>query len=94
MSAVTVREAHAVLHLAAGVPSCDAVRLAAALAGALEAYEGLDPGALRWEPAWPRLRDEADPDGEALRKAALEVEAAAEDLVKVMAAHCGQGAVL
>jgi hypothetical protein len=87
-----VREAHAVLHMAAGVPSCDMVRLTAALADALEVYEGLDSDALHWEPIWPHLRDEADPEGEALAKAELEVEAAAEDLVKVMAAHCGLGA--
>ncbi len=59
------------------------------LGDALETYGELDSRALHWEVAYPRLRDEADPEDEAARKAADEVEAAAEDLIKVMAAHCG-----
>jgi hypothetical protein len=61
-----------------------------ALGDALEACEELDSGALHWEAVYPHLGDEADPDGEALRKAAEEVEAAAGDLIQAVAEHCGE----
>jgi hypothetical protein len=62
-----------------------------ALAAWLGAYAELDGGEVPGDWAFPELRDDEDPDGEALRKAAREVEAAAGDLVKAMAAHCGTG---
>jgi len=86
--AETVREGHAVLHLAMEVQACGPVAAAAvSLGDALDIYQALDADGLHWEQVWPHLRDEADPDGEALRKAAEEVEAATEDLIKVMATH-------
>jgi hypothetical protein len=91
MSAM-VREAHAVLHLAMEAPGrAKTATQIIALAGWLDAYAELDAGEVPGDWAFPELRDDADPDGEALRKAAREVEAAAGDLVKAMAAHCGQG---
>lgn len=86
----TAREAHAVLHLAMAMPSCDALdAVMVALDDALDTYAELDGNGLHWENVYPHLRDEADPDGEALRKAAEEVDAAAGDLIEVMAAHSG-----
>lgn len=90
--AALIREAHAVLHVAIGTrePRHPAVEAAmVSLGEALEIRSGIDGGSLHWECAFPELRDEADPEGEAARKAADEVEAAAEDLIKVMAAYCG-----
>lgn len=89
-----VREAHAVLHEATALPwpKDDAGLVEVALAfialgEALDTYRELDSGALHWEPVFPHLSGEADPDTEALRKQASEVEAAAGDLLKVMAKH-------
>jgi hypothetical protein len=88
--AAVVREAHAVLHLAMEAPGCEAVDVAkVALGDALETYQELDGNGLHWETVYPHLGDEADPDDTALRMAAEEAESAAEDLIKVMAAHCG-----
>lgn len=96
MSAVTVdraamvRESHAVLHVAMEAP--DRMKAASeiiALADVLDTYAELDEGAVSGEWAFPHLRDEADPDEAALRKVADEVEAAAGDLVKALAACCG-----
>ena len=96
MSAVTVtragavREAHAVLHVAMARP--DRAALAdeiITLADVLDAYAEIDEGEISPVWAFPDLRDEEDPDGEALRRVAERVEAAAEALVKAMAAHCG-----
>jgi phage terminase large subunit GpA-like protein len=94
--AVVVREAHAVLHAAmrlewpAHGPALKAVASAVVdLGDALEVYRALDGDALHWDAVWPHLRDEADPDGEALRKAADEAASAADDLTAIIAAHCG-----
>lgn len=87
-----LREAHAALHMAMemGVHVREALRAEfTSLGDALKTYQELDGNALHWEVIFPHLSDEADPDGEALRKAADEVEAAAEDLIRVMAAYCG-----
>jgi hypothetical protein len=87
-----LREAHAALHMATEMPEPRTWALDAAIDGlgdALGLYGEFVSDGLHWECAYPHLRDEADPDGEALRKAAEEVGAAAEDLIKVMAAHCG-----
>jgi len=87
-----LQEAHAALHMAMEVPEPRPLKLAAALAvlgDALDIYAELAGADLHWENVYPHLADEADPDGEALRKAAEEAEAAAEDLIKAMAAHCG-----
>jgi hypothetical protein len=91
-----VREAHAVLHVAfaaqwpEGETALKAVVLAACdLSDALEVYRELDSDGLHWEYVYPHLLDQADPDEAALRKAAEEAEAMAEDLIKVIAAHCG-----
>ena len=91
-----VREGHAVLHVAMGTrwpaegPTLLAVaKSVIALQDAMETYRELDSGALHWEPVYPHLISEADPFGEAARKAAEEVEAAAGDLVKALAANCG-----
>lgn len=85
-----VREGHAVLHVAMEAPAADAVQAAmVSLGDALEIYALLDGNGLHWECVWPHLRDDADPDGAALRKAADEVGAATEDLIKVMAAQSG-----
>jgi hypothetical protein len=89
--AAVVREAHAVLHLAIEAPwACEAVQAAAvSLGDALETYAELDGNGLHWECVYPHLGDEADPDDTALRMAAEEAESAADDLIRVMAAHCG-----
>ena len=90
------REGHAVLHVAMGTrwpaegPGLLAVAGAViAVQGALEVYAELDSDGLHWENVYPHLSGEADPDTEALRKAAEEVEAATGDLVKALAANCG-----
>lgn len=92
----TVREAHAVLHVAMEVPDCKGIRSAmAALGDALDVYAGLDGDGLHWEQVYPELRYEAGTDGErdeALRKAAAEVDAAARDLAGAMrGAGCWTG---
>jgi hypothetical protein len=88
--AAVVREAHAVLHVAMEAPACEAVEAAiVSLGDALETYAELDSRAMSWEWAYPELTGEADPDDAALRKAADEVDAATDDLIRVMAAHCG-----
>jgi hypothetical protein len=91
--AETAREGHAVLHLAIEAAGCETVQAAmVSLGDALDIYAELDGDGLHWEQVYPELRDEPDPDearGEALRKAADEVGAAATDLIQVMAAHCG-----
>jgi hypothetical protein len=88
----TVREGHAVLHLAMDAPACEAVSAAmVALGDALDIYTELDGDGLHWEQVYPELMGGRDPDwalDEALRKAADEVDAAAEDLIKAIA---GQG---
>lgn len=87
------QEAHAVLHEAMRMPArmllapgalCDAFL---ALHDALEAYGAIHAGAWHWESAYPHLREEnvAEPESEALRKAAEEAAAAAEHLIAVMA---------
>lgn len=52
-------------------------------------WRALDRDELHWDAAWPHLRDEADPWGAALEKAAEEVASAAGDLRSAMSAHCG-----
>jgi len=91
-----VQQAHAALHMAGAVrlprDKTDREALFSAvviLGDALEAYAELDSRALHWEVAYPHLRDEADPEDEATRKAAEEVTSAAEDLIRIMAANCG-----
>jgi hypothetical protein len=85
-----VREGHAVLHVAMEGLACEAVEAAmVALDDALDTYGELAARALHWSVIWPHLRGEADPDEAALRKAAEEIEAAAQDLIKVIAAHSG-----
>jgi hypothetical protein len=49
----------------------------------LDTYRELDSSALSWEYVWPHLRDEV----QALTKAAEEVEAAADDLIRALAGH-------
>ena len=92
----TVGEAHAALHLAVAAewPQERVAReklfsAVVSLGCALDTYSELDSRALHWEVACPHLRDEADPEEEAARKAAEEVTAAAEDLIRIMAANCG-----
>jgi hypothetical protein len=96
--AARIAEAHAVLHAAISPdwlesgPGHEAITSAAgALSDALEVYELIDGDALHWDAVWPHLRDEADPDGEALRKAADEAASAAGDLIAAIAAHCTAG---
>ena len=98
MSAATIvpadviREAHAALHVAMEGPASESTDVAwAALAvhDALEVFEAISGGALHWEFAWPHLRDDADPHGAALLKAAEEVESASGDLIAALAAHGG-----
>lgn len=85
-----IREAHAALHMAMELPTRAVLASAIiALADALGTYHDIDSDALCWEPAFPYLRDEADPDEAALRKAAEEVASAADALIAVLAAHCG-----
>ena len=91
MSAM-VREAHAVLHLAMERPDRGALAdEVIKLADVLDAYAEISEGEIPAVWAFPDLRGEEDPDGEALRRVAERVEAAAEDLVKAMAGHCGAG---
>ena len=92
----TVGEAHAALHLAVAAdwPKERVAREAlfsavVSLGCALDTYAELDSRALHWEVVYPHLRDAADPEEEAAGKAAEEVAAAAEDLITIMAAHCG-----
>jgi hypothetical protein len=88
--AAVVREAHAVLHVAMEAPACEVTEAAIVRLGdALETYAELDSRALSWEWVYPELIGEGDPDDAALRKAADEVDAVTDDLIKVMAAHCG-----
>lgn len=88
----TVREGHAVLHVAMSAPACEAVKAAMVLLGdALDIYTELDGDGLHWTQVYPELMAERDPDwalDEALRKAADEVDAAAKDLIAILA---GQG---
>lgn len=92
----TVQQAHAALHMAAAVQLPrdkqareDLFSAVVSLGCALDTYAELDSRALHWEVVYPHLRDEADPEDEAARKAAEEVGAAAGDLIRVMAANCG-----
>jgi hypothetical protein len=96
MSAVTltpaamVREGHAALHMA--MDRADRAKVAPqiiALGDALSVYEDIDNFAFHWDAVWPHLRDEADPDEAALRKAAEEVASAAEILIAALAALGG-----
>jgi hypothetical protein len=85
--AETVREAHALLHEVMAMPGRRAVAdEAIALARALGAYKELDGDALRWDATGPEPAGDAE--GE-LAKAAGEVQSAAHDLMKVIAAHGG-----
>lgn len=85
-------QAHAALHVAMDGPvftSPDVAWAALAVHDALEVFEAVSGGALHWEFAWPHLRDEADPHGAALLKAAEEAESASGDLIAALAANSG-----
>lgn len=91
----TAGRAHRVLDAALGVAGewghCHAAAKAAtALNLALEEYGLLERGDVHWESAYPHLRDVADPDGEALEKAAEEAALAAAILLMTIAATCGR----
>lgn len=89
----TVREGRAVLHVAMTAPACAEVKAAmTALGDALDIYTELDSGGLHWTQVCPELIGERDPGwarDEALRKAADEVNAAATDLIAVLAGRGG-----
>jgi hypothetical protein len=85
--AETVREAHAALHEAMGLPRRAALgRQILDLAHALDDYKALDPAAMLWEAGLPLFRDETDPDEAKLIAAAERVETAAGALIAAMSA--------
>jgi hypothetical protein len=87
ITALTVPEAHALLHMVRELPgrprNADVEGAIEALDYTLDTYRELDSSALSWEYVWPHLRDEV----QALAKAAEEVEAAADDLIRALAGH-------
>jgi hypothetical protein len=93
--AAAAEEAHAVLHVALGLtwPDDREARRAVGRAvwdlhDALEIWALLTSGGLHWEAEYPHLSVTADPDSEALAKAAGEAQDAARMLVRLLAEHC------
>ncbi len=91
------REAHAVVHAALTALRGPVTYRGRQVIGsacrdtddALEIYALLASRAMHWEAVYPELSASADPDAEALEKAADEAENAADALIRAIAAHCG-----
>ena len=94
--AALAAEAHTVLRVVLEMPwpqdrrTRRAIGTAAIdLDDALSIYTALADGTVHWEAAYHELRDSADPEGDALDKAAGEADLAARSLITAVAACCG-----
>jgi hypothetical protein len=83
ITALTVPEAHALLHMALELPSppADVKAGTAALGDTLEILAAVNSGTLQWDWVWPGERDE----DAALAVASEEVAAAADYLITALA---------